>query len=355
MLATSTHDTKRGEYARARLNVLSHRAGSWRSALSSFMRHEKSAPPGIIPDRDLQHFLYQSLLGSWPLDHKGDPAPVDDEFYARVEGMWIKAARENKRRTDWVRPDEDYETALRTFLYHILRGAGHPAFARVFFPVLRACAREGMRFSLAQVACKCAAPGIPDVYQGGEFWDLSFVDPDNRRAVDFAARASALEAMAPYIDPDREPEGKPSGRADRAHRDKYAAALLKSWPDGMVKQYVLARCLRWRQRHLPVFLEGTYEPLETSREARPEVIAFRRVLGDRELVAVIPLRSRSPAGKLILPCPPEDCIYRNLFTGRAVTPRIRGDRASLDLAALFADFPVAWLWRETAKIPGEER
>jgi (1->4)-alpha-D-glucan 1-alpha-D-glucosylmutase len=337
MLATSTHDAKRGEDARARLNALAARGAEWRHALTRLSRQLESARrrTGLAPVDE--YFLYQSLIGAWPMAAGGVPQPPDEEFHSRVEAGWLKAAREAKQRTDWVKPNEEYEAGLRDFLQEILRGPGFPAFSARFYPLLAACARDGMRFSLAQVAAKCAAPGIPDVYQGSEFWDLSMVDPDNRRPVDFEARAAALEAMAAYVDPEQEPKD----------RGAWAARLLESWHDGRIKQYVLARCLRWREKHAALFLQGNYEPLETTGAARAETLAFRRTLSRGELVVILPLRATTPGiGMALLPRPDSGRPFKHLFTGRQFAVRERGQRSGLDLAPLWKEFPAAWLWRE---------
>jgi (1->4)-alpha-D-glucan 1-alpha-D-glucosylmutase len=337
MLATSTHDAKRGEDARARLNALAARPTEWRNLLTGLTRHLEGPRRRAGLAAADEYFLYQSLLGAWPLAAGGAPAPVDEAFHARVEAGWIKAVREAKQRTDWVKPNEEYEAGLKDFLEEILRGPAFPAFSTRFFPLLSACARDGMRYALAQVAAKCAAPGLPDVYQGAEFWDLSLVDPDNRRPVDFEARAAALEAMEAYIDPDREPD-------DRA---AWAARRLEAWHDGRIKQYVLARCLRWREKHAALFLQGNYEPLETTGAARAETLAFRRTLGHGELVVILPLRATPPGiGMALLPHPDRGRPFLHLFTGRRFAVRARGQRSGLDLAPLWKEFPAAWLWRE---------
>jgi (1->4)-alpha-D-glucan 1-alpha-D-glucosylmutase len=340
MLATSTHDTKRGEDARARLNILAAHPEKWRVALNNLGR-ELSEPrqrAGLLPSDEL--FLYQTLLGSWPVTAKGRPAPAGDEFRERLETVWIKATRESKLQTNWVRPDEGYEGGLRDFLAYLLMGPGRITLEKFLLPLLETCAREGARFALAQLACKCAAPGIPDIYQGSEFWDLSMVDPDNRRPVDFEARQTSLSDMTKWLDPDADPSG----------RLEWARKRWEEWPDGRVKQYVLARCLRWRARYPEVFLEGDYTPVEATGKSRAGALAFLRSFGETELLVAIPLRAKAHgvAGQLLLPDDWADVPVRHLFTGSEFIPAKRGKVTGLDLAPLLAEFPVAWLWKSPA-------
>jgi (1->4)-alpha-D-glucan 1-alpha-D-glucosylmutase len=356
MLATATHDTKRGEDSRARLNALTEIPDSWRrlvyqlSRITATLRDK--AKEGDLPTRNDEYILYQSLLGCWPLDAQGEPVPADAAFLDRVREFQLKAAREAKLHSSWIYPNAAYENGLRHFTESLLLGRLRAKFQEIFFPFLKTCARLGAWNGLAQVACKCAAPGVPDIYQGTERWDLSLVDPDNRRNVDFEIRRSALEAMEPFIDPAARPDG----------REEWTRNLLRRWPDGAIKQYLLARCLRWRRAHAELFREGSYRPLEI-RGGDPDFgLAFAREGNGQTLLHVTALR----ATKVDWPGPGENAVLdpesqpvflqlpgewagkklRHLFTDQEYALPTESDECRLDVDSLLKGFPVAWLWLE---------
>ncbi|HEY4820896.1 MAG TPA: malto-oligosyltrehalose synthase, partial [Xanthobacteraceae bacterium] len=249
LTATATHDTKRGEDARARLLALSEipeewAAGvaQWRSANAHLVRQtDRPRAPSVAHE----YMLYQALLGAWPAD-------PDSELVARMQAYALKAAREGKQDTSWLDPDEAYEKGLTGFIADMLK---NKAFVDGFDPLARRVALLGALNSLTQVALKIAMPGVPDFYQGSELWDLSFVDPDNRRPVDFAARASVLAAAS-------------EGTDERA--------LAESWRDGRIKLALTKRLLAWRRSLADVFTHGDYRPLAVEGSHRDHVIAFAR-------------------------------------------------------------------------------
>jgi len=349
MLATATHDTKRGEDARLRLDVLTESTDAWRRAVYQIAR--TAAPvrvrtaAGNATSRNDEYILYQTLLACWPLDSDGEPVPGDEELTARVREYMVKAAREAKLRTSWIHPDAEYEEALTAFVDRLVLGRAAARFRTAFFPLIKSCARAAALHGLRQTACKCAAPGVPDVYQGTEFWDLSLVDPDNRRPVDYALRAAHLAEIADLIDPAREPSG----------RDARVRALLDRWPDGVVKQYVLARCLRWRATHAPLFLDGEYVPL--AFDSAPDWIGFERRLGDAALAVCFPVRHAASLpeenASLELSAGWAGRRARHLFTGTVFTPKPGDGGPRIALSALTDEFPVAWLWRTDS--PNERR
>jgi (1->4)-alpha-D-glucan 1-alpha-D-glucosylmutase len=246
MTATATHDTKRGEDARARLLALSEIPGDWAAGVAQW----RSANAGLIrqaggrraPSAGHEYMLYQALLGAWP------PGP-DSDLVARLQAYALKAAREGKQETSWLDPDEAYEKGLTGFIADMLK---NKAFVDGFDPLARRVALLGALNSLTQVALKIAMPGVPDFYQGSELWDLSFVDPDNRRPVDFPARASSLAA-----DPD-------------------ARVLVESWRDGRIKLALTKRLLAGRRSLDDVLAHGDYRPLAVEGPHRDHVIAFAR-------------------------------------------------------------------------------
>lgn len=359
MIATSTHDTKRGEDVRARISMLAEYPEAWERALSDL---RNTGSPGWHHE---DYLLYQTLIGCWPMDPDGwRPVPMSDPFFQRLRDAVLKSAREAKIRTSWLQPDEDYESALSDRLEFLLRGAGFPSVQTHLFPLLQRCAEKGMHASLARAACKFAVPGIPDLYQGTEDWDLSLVDPDNRRPVDFARAESRFHRLAPLLESLEEDSPHTSASpAPAPDRRREVAALLQRWPDGDIKRYVTACCLRWRMKHARLFLEGSYTPLpcipprdppapDVPSGFPPDALAFMRQLGSQALVVFVPLRfSRNTTGRealLQLPRAWANTSWRQLFTGTRFRPEPAGDAAVLPVSALLEDFPVAWLWLEQA-------
>jgi len=250
MLATATHDTKRGEDHRARLAVLSELAEEWRALA---IRWSGQYP---APDPAVGLMIWQTIIGAWPPHFEAAP------YHQRLEEWLVKALREAKQRTSWDNPDEGFERACKGYLAYLFDPSrGFLAEAESFVARI---APIGIRNSLAQTLLRLTLPGVPDLYQGAEFWDFSLVDPDNRRPVDFAARANALAEGADL------------------------ALLLAGWRDGRVKQALIARLLGFRQRHAALFADGSYEPLAVSGEKAEHLIAFSRRRSGEALVVVVP-------------------------------------------------------------------
>jgi (1->4)-alpha-D-glucan 1-alpha-D-glucosylmutase len=251
LTATATHDTKRGEDARARILSLSELPDEWAAAVAQWRaanaRHVQHARGRRAPSAAHEYMLYQALIGAWPLDR--DIASLRERFQAFAR----KAAREDKQETSWLDPDEAYESGLARFIDGIL---ADPVFIDSFDALAQRTALLGALNSLTQLALKAAMPGIPDFYQGTELWDLSLVDPDNRRPVDFAARAHALDPLGETTD---------------------WRALAASWQDGRIKLALTRRLLAWRRTLGEVFARGDYRPLAVAGPHRDHVIAFARV------------------------------------------------------------------------------
>ncbi len=263
MTATSTHDTKRGEDARARLIALAEIPGEWTSAVARWK--VLNAPHLVIagdmrsPSATSEYMLYQALLGAWPSD--GHNA----SFAERMQAYALKAAREGKQETSWLNPNAAYEAGLRRFVERILDPAVSAEFLASLETLAQRLALLGALNSLSQVTLKATMPGVPDFYQGTEFWDLSLVDPDNRRPVDFAERARVLASTA-TPDWDR---------------------LVESWPNAHVKLGWTRHLLKLRTELADVFANGDYEPLQVGGPHRDHVIAFARRRGrDAAIVAV---------------------------------------------------------------------
>jgi (1->4)-alpha-D-glucan 1-alpha-D-glucosylmutase len=272
MLATATHDTKRGEDARLRIDALSELPGEWRqrvrrwSELSRSLRREIDGAPAPSPGDE--YMVYQTLLGAWPVELLGRTADRDAlaAFLARIERYVIKAVREAKLLSSWENPAEAYETACLGFVRGVLN-PGHPILGDLAAFAER-IAFVGMLSGLAQTALRLTAPGVADTYQGGELWDLSLVDPDNRAPVDFAARGRLLRAI------------------DHGPSVEQARAALASWPDGRIKMLVMHALLRLRRRCADVHLRGSYEPLATSGAHADRLVAYARRHGAIGIVVV---------------------------------------------------------------------
>ena len=253
LLATATHDHKRGEDTRMRLAAVSGLAPEWDAAVQRWMR--LNAPlrrdlNGPAPDAADELMLYQTLVAAWPPGLAPDDAAGLDAYRARVGGWLEKALREAKRHSGWAAANADYEGAAQSFLASCLDPA-RPVAAEIAALAAR-LAPFGVINSLSQTVLRLTAPGIPDLYQGAEFWDFSLVDPDNRRPVDFAARNAAL------------------------HADEDPAALLAHWRDGRVKQAVIRRILAFRARNPGLFSAGTYAPLRVEGPGAEHILAFSR-------------------------------------------------------------------------------
>jgi len=263
MTATATHDTKRGEDTRARLLALAEIPGDWASAVGRWKI--LNAPHLVVegsmrsPSAAFEYMLYQTLVGAWPLDER------DGSFAERMQAYALKAAREGKQETSWLNPYPVYEKGMRTFLARIL----DPELSAEFLGSLHSFAQRasllGALNSLSQITLKATMPGVPDFYQGTEFWDFSLVDPDNRRPVDFAARASALQALE-----------SPDWRS-----------LARNWTSGRIKLAWTRHLLKLRTELADVFTHGDYQPLQVVGPHRDHVIAFARRHGsDAAIIAV---------------------------------------------------------------------
>jgi (1->4)-alpha-D-glucan 1-alpha-D-glucosylmutase len=348
MLATATHDTKRGEDVRARLNLLSELAEDWRARVRRWAKlnqRRKTLIDGVqAPNANDEYHLYQILLGSWPLELSW-PDPLDEGRLAvyreRVGGYATKALREAKERTSWAVPNEAYERAMLDFIGRLLDATRRNVFLDDFRPFAARVAALGMINGLAQKAVTLAVPGVPDIYQGTELWDFSLVDPDNRRPVDYGLRQRLLESL-PVPDAAGSPEA--------------VRALMDDWRSGAVKLHLVKRMLELRARHELLFKGGAYLPLEAGGTRAEALFAFarRRAEAGPALILAVPrlaasLWSDEPPplgqpnwGDTALILPPE--LARegvNWLTGEAIRPAERGELAVFTAAELFRSFPVA--------------
>ena len=353
MSATATHDTKRGEDLRARLHVLSELPDEWRSAVVRWRGlnapHRVRMPTQEVPDLPTDYFIYQSLVGGWPI---GGISARDESFRARFKAYIAKATAEAKVHTSWINPDTAYDQAIEVFIDAILDPQRSGEFLADLDRFVSIIAVPGFLNGLTQVLLKIAAPGIPDVYQGTETWDLSFADPDNRRPVDFAARAAALARVK------RETAEDP-GRAART--------FLGEPRSGDVKTFVLTRALALRGERPAAFESPLYEGCAVHGALARHVIAFARGEPGRRVIAVAGrlyarLTARgtvaSTASALAtsteaaigaawgdtavqLATPLTGARYREALTDRALTLETVNGGAGFRLHDVFACLPVA--------------
>ncbi len=332
--ATTTHDTKRSEDVRARVNVLSEIPQEWEEHLQRWSelnaRHKEQNGGQSAPDRNEEYFIYQTLLGVWPLEEESR-----GPFLQRVQEHLIKATREAMVHTRWTRPNEAHERALTNFAAKVL-GNENGGFLQDFQSFQRKVAYFGMANGLSQTLLKIASPGVADFYQGSELWDLRMVDPDNRGAIDFEKRTSALkEIMQPNYD---------------------LRGLVDRWSDGRVKLHLIREALRFRRDHAALFQEGEFVPLQTAGCHARNVIAFLRrtqetsvlVAVPRWLTQVVRKGSDDPAQqdwcdtRIMLPGDsPQQ--WTSVLSNTKVESQPRDGGRSMSPGEIFRDFPVALL------------
>jgi len=270
--ATSTHDTKRGEDVRARINVLSEIPGEWNRHVQRWSKLNRGKKRKInnipVPEGNDEYFLYQTIIGALPFDEREYPA-----FIERLKGYLVKSVREAKVHTAWLKPDTNYEDAFIAFVEEILTPSEQNQFLREFLPFQKKIAYYGMFSSLSQTLIKITSPGIPDFYQGNELWDLNLVDPDNRRPVDFKTRRLFLLDIK-----------------ERVGQDilQLIDGLLSNKEDGKIKLFVTYRALQARREHRPVFQDGRYIPLKVSGRLKDHIIAFARNHEEHWAITIAP-------------------------------------------------------------------
>lgn len=372
MLSTSTHDTKRSEDVRARITVLSELPREWSTAIGRWARmnrrHKQQDDGDETPSRNDEYLLYQVLLGVWPLE--GLTNENRAEFVGRIQAYMAKATREAKVHTSWINPNDEYDDAIQRFVAAILDPKRSRQFLGEIAAFQRTIARAGAINSLGQTLLKLTSPGVPDTYQGSELWDLSLVDPDNRRPVDYPRRKRLLGTLQRAVARAHGADGETASLQQLTHR------LCDKWEDGRPKLYVTWRALRFRRDHPQLFSHGEYRPLVVDGPRHEHLCAFAREHAGQQLIVAVPrlvtgllqpesakdghgpLRFKPDAWDattLLLPDEPGQ-RYRSLLTGQVVESvglehasgrPSESTRSALPAGTLLADFPVILLVRET--------
>ncbi len=339
MLTTATHDHKRGEDTRLRMAALSEQPAAWSERARRWLKltrfRMKTVDDEPAPSRTSLYLFFQTLVGAWPIGLEPDDEAGLADLAERLTAYMIKAVREAKLRTSWTHQNQAYETAVEEFVRGVLNPRTGQTFLKDFVQFQRPVALAAACHGLAQTTLKLTVPGVPDLYQGTETWDLSLVDPDNRRPVDFPALTKALKA------PQRADLGK----------------LLATWGDGQVKQALIARLLDLRAQHPQLILSGTYEGLDVIGAEAERAVAFEREWDAKRLVVVVPRLVLPLLGEGgCLPLPPASVWgdtavkletspvpFEDLLSRRRIMPKMGEGGAVLPLSSLFDRFPVAVL------------
>ncbi|MFQ5559994.1 MAG: malto-oligosyltrehalose synthase, partial [Nitrospinota bacterium] len=345
-LATSTHDTKRSEDVRARICALSEFPGDWRTKTSKWSKWNESKKTEVdqndAPDKNDEYLFYQILLGIWPV------SPPDEEGLAslmvRLEEYMIKAIREAKVHTSWININLPYEGATIEFIKKVLFSPARHPFWKDFVPFHQKISHLGFLNSLSQTALKLTCPGVPDIYQGTEFFNFSLVDPDNRRAVDYKQASRTVEEIENFVNDKTE-----AGKADYRK--------LLPFETGKVKFFLTITLLRFRQKHSALFRKGSYLPLDVLGEKSGSVIAFARVHENERLIVVVPRlmaglvagQSPFPVGlpcwgntKVVLPGSLQGRTWKTIIEDSTLGSR----SGAMKLAEIFDQFPIGALYSQ---------
>lgn len=348
----STHDAKRSEDVRARLNVLSEIPNEWQERLYRWRKRNEPLRVMVdetpVPDANEEYLLYQTLLGAWPIE----PCSPHEwkSFVKRIQAYMLKCLHEAKVHSSWINPNETYDEALSEFVARVLNEEQNTEFLHDFREFQKRLSHLGMLNSLAQTLLRITAPGVPDTYQGTELWDFSLVDPDNRRPVDYAKRHAMLQQL--------------DERSTQTDLADLTRELLATKEDGRIKLYVTAWALRYRRAHPGLFSHGEYVPAEVTGANSEHIFAFGRRHGSVSAIVVVPrLLTKLLPNPFDLPLGGvwDDTYvaipgfatgqqWRDLFTGQTIT---NSDAGTFPLQQVFATFPSALLINESVA-QGEE-
>jgi (1->4)-alpha-D-glucan 1-alpha-D-glucosylmutase len=347
LITTATHDTKRGEDVRARINVLSEIPQEWKKQFTQWGRINKKrrvvVESQIVPERNEEYLLYQTLIGAWPLSIQTD----EDYglFKTRIKDYMVKALREAKVNTSWINPNTIYEDALMVFIETILNNPSDNKFLNDFLPFQKKISSYGMFNSLSQTLLKITSPGVPDFYQGTELWDYRLVDPDNRGPVDYGIRKTMLEDLRK--------------RNSEMPLQDFARWLTIKKDNGMIKLYLISQALHFRRDNSELFDRGEYITLEVIGEKAENICVFARRTGKACALVIAPRFFTQLAQPEEVPFGSDtwkDTFfaiafdnkgnrYRNIFTDEIVTTKDYKGTTIMYLSEVFSNFPVAFLER----------
>ncbi len=301
MLASSTHDTKRSEDVRARISVISEIPTEWKSCVERWSEHNQSHRTNDFPDRNTEYLIYQTMLGAWPIE--------TDRLLAYLE----KACREGKQETNWLSPNEEFEAAVKSFVEQIYKDQ---KFLADFQDFVNRVIEPGRINSLSQTLLKFTVPGIPDTYQGTELSDLSLVDPDNRRRVDYDLRRRLLFEL----------------------KNLTPTEILKRSDEGLPKLWLVQQALKVRRMHESAFGDtGTYTPLAVSGEKQNHALAFLRSDSIMVLVPLLPAKLATSWGQTTIAMPSGS--WNNVLSGTELRGGVQ------EIGKILSGFPVALLVR----------
>jgi (1->4)-alpha-D-glucan 1-alpha-D-glucosylmutase len=356
MLSSSTHDSKRSEDVRARINVLSEMPAAWRLRLRHWREWNRNKKrlieDQLSPTHNDEYLLYQTLVGMWPEKSLGNDSLDEAEakqFSERIEQYMLKAVREAKEHTSWANTNEEYEGALLSFIRAILERNESNQFLTDFADFHKRVARAGIFNSLSQCLLKLTVPGVPDIYQGNEFYDFSLVDPDNRRQVDYRTREAALEELQSHT-------------ASSQISIELLRSLVSYPENGSLKLYLTWKTLGLRAKEATLFREGQYKPLAVSGQKSQHVVAFAREHEGKTAIVAVPRLCAALLGeKYDTICNHEACgdevwgdtrlevaipngaCYHNVFTGECMHTEADEGKNGVSVARLFSHFPAALL------------
>jgi (1->4)-alpha-D-glucan 1-alpha-D-glucosylmutase len=343
LITTSTHDTKRSEDIRTRIDALTEIPDEWRKHLIYWRRLNKKNKVVIdgefVPDLNEEYLLYQTLIGAWPIGEMNKDEY--ETFKKRIKDYMLKASKEAKVNTSWINPNTIYEDALIVFIERIMNNPSDNKFLKDFLPFQKRISHYGMFHSLSQTLLKITSPGVPDFYQGTEIWNLSLVDPDNRRPVDYSIRTRMLEEL--------------KKRETEITLRELARDIVADKDNGMIKLYLIYKALHYREKNSEIFERGEYLTIEVMGEKANNVCAFARRIGNFITLIVAPRffaglmqQEELPFGKevwkdsfIVVPFDAPGVRYHNIFTGEIITAVSYKGATVLYLSELIANFPAA--------------
>lgn len=350
MLASTTHDTKRGEDTRARINVLSEMPAKWYRAILRWQflnRTKKTMLNGYpTPDANEEYLLYQTLVGTWPLE----PMDLDTHrhYVQRIQEYMIKALKEAKVHTSWLNPNAAYEDAVSAFVQAALELSPDNQFLKDFESFQQPVAKAGVLNSLGQLVIKMTVPGVPDFYQGTELWNFSLVDPDNRRPVNYEANFNVFEKLKKSAE-----GGKPA----------LVAELMTNPADGRIKMYTMWRGLMLRRDQAELFEKGEYIPLDVEGPKKDHICAYARSLNGKIVIIIVSRFHSSLSAEQPFPVdksawegtsvfcalPLDPHVFTNIFTGEKTRPDRHGTRWQFPVGRLIDPMMCAVLESENLK------